>query len=523
MAEKKTIELEVKSNIEGSISELKALKRQLKDTAAGSAEFKALYNQIDDLEDKIKSAKNTSSDWVDSLESAGGPLGALGAGINRAKVATQSFGGALKATGIGLIVSLLAGLAAAFSDNEGAMKKVQPLLEGMRKIFQGVFRAVEPLFNMLVDLAISALPMVSKAFEVVYSSVTAVFQSLGSLGSALNKLIHGDFKGAWESAKESVNGFSKNYDKSVENFQKGTKEMTKTEKEESDKRAEARKKAQEEQAAKDKAARDKKLADEKAANQKQLEEQKAFQDELLKAQQEMNGQRVQQEIQDKLDTQQSQEDRLAGITAEVDGIEDERQRGKDRKLASDKQNVADEIELEKNRSQAIADIKNNLNNIISGLEASGIAKTKAGQIASKAIALTQIGIDSAIALSKASTLANAEGVAAQAALPFVPGIGTIARVLSYASTTASVIGNISRAKQLLSGGSVGGGASSAPSGGGMPSSAPPQFNVVGASSTNQLAQTIGQKQGQPIKAYVVGSEVTTQQSLDRNIVSTATL
>ena len=36
MAEKKTIELEVKSNVGESIADLKALKRQLKDTAAGS-------------------------------------------------------------------------------------------------------------------------------------------------------------------------------------------------------------------------------------------------------------------------------------------------------------------------------------------------------------------------------------------------------------------------------------------------------------------------------------------------------
>ena len=40
MAEKKTIELEVKSNVGESIADLKALKRQLKDTAAGSEEFK---------------------------------------------------------------------------------------------------------------------------------------------------------------------------------------------------------------------------------------------------------------------------------------------------------------------------------------------------------------------------------------------------------------------------------------------------------------------------------------------------
>jgi len=55
--------------VEESIAGLKQLKRELKNVAVGSEEFKKLYNDIDDLEDKLKSAKNTSSDWVDSLES----------------------------------------------------------------------------------------------------------------------------------------------------------------------------------------------------------------------------------------------------------------------------------------------------------------------------------------------------------------------------------------------------------------------------------------------------------------------
>jgi phage-related protein len=286
--EKKVIDLEVTSNIGDSISDLKALKRQLKDTAAGSEEFKKIFNQIDDLEDKIKSAKSSSSDWIDSLEQAGGPLGAVGAGLNKAKVATQSFGGALKATGIGLFVSLIGGLVAAFRDNEEATKKLQPLLDGIGKIFQGVFRAVEPLFNTLVDLAISALPMVGEAFGAVYGSVTAVFQSLGALGSAIKKLVSGDFSGAWKDAKSSVTDFSKNYDESIKRFNDGTKELSKTEKEEAEKREEARKKAlekkqaaeekskqaaikkAEEEAAALKAIADKKLADDMKSAQDAL-------------------------------------------------------------------------------------------------------------------------------------------------------------------------------------------------------------------------------------------------------------
>ena len=65
-----------------------------------------------------------------------------------------------------------------------------------------------------------------------------------------------------------------------------------------------------------------------------------------------------------------------------------------------------------------------------------------------------------------------------------------------------------------SGGASGGG------GGGATVQAP-NFNVVGASSTDQLAQAVGGQVNEPIRAYVVGSDVTNQQELDRRIVDTA--
>jgi hypothetical protein len=51
----------------------------------------------------------------------------------------------------------------------------------------------------------------------------------------------------------------------------------------------------------------------------------------------------------------------------------------------------------------------------------------------------------------------------------------------------------------------------------------PSFNVVGASPTNQLAQSLGDKQNTPIKAYVVSGDVSTAQSLDRNIIKSASI
>lgn len=50
----------------------------------------------------------------------------------------------------------------------------------------------------------------------------------------------------------------------------------------------------------------------------------------------------------------------------------------------------------------------------------------------------------------------------------------------------------------------------------------PQFNIVGQGGTNQLAQSIGAKFDQPIRAFVVGGDVTTSQELERKRIKTAT-
>ena len=49
------------------------------------------------------------------------------------------------------------------------------------------------------------------------------------------------------------------------------------------------------------------------------------------------------------------------------------------------------------------------------------------------------------------------------------------------------------------------------------------FNVVGASELNQVAAAVAGQQEDPIRAYVVASEVSTVQELDRNIVSEASI
>jgi hypothetical protein len=57
----------------------------------------------------------------------------------------------------------------------------------------------------------------------------------------------------------------------------------------------------------------------------------------------------------------------------------------------------------------------------------------------------------------------------------------------------------------------------------VPTPQAPSFNVVGASAENQLAQTLADATQKPIKAFVVAGDVSTAQSLDRNIIQESSL
>ena len=134
---------------------------------------------------------------------------------------------------------------------------------------------------------------------------------------------------------------------------------------------------------------------------------------------------------------------------------------------------------------------------------------------------TEAGKGLAIASSLVNTYASIAGqLKAFSGVP-IPGyaiaqaIATGAVGLANVKKIASVKVPKSKGSSGATSGSVAGSVGSAP--------APPSFNIVGASDTNQLADAIGGQTQQPIQAFVVANDVTTAQSLENNIVEGATL
>jgi hypothetical protein len=87
------VKVDVETDVEPSIAQLKALKKQLKETAAGSEEFAKLQQQINDTEDAIKSARTGASNFTEVLGQIPGPIGDIGNKVSGAVNSLKQFGG----------------------------------------------------------------------------------------------------------------------------------------------------------------------------------------------------------------------------------------------------------------------------------------------------------------------------------------------------------------------------------------------------------------------------------------------
>jgi len=196
----------------------------------------------------------------------------------------------------------------------------------------------------------------------------------------------------------------------------------------------------------------------------------------------------------------------------------------DQQIANDKK-AKQEEELQNRLTQSKFDALNAIMSITNSETALG----KAAFIAKQLLAGKEMLAEAKNTLGRISlraseaTVATAAGAANTAKVGFPQNIPLL---IGYAAQAVGIIGAIksavSTAKSSI--GAAGGGGS-------VPniqsprnaSAATPSFNIVGQGGTNQLAESIGNQEKQPIKAYVVSNDVTTAQSLERNIVSSASI
>ena len=209
------------------------------------------------------------------------------------------------------------------------------------------------------------------------------------------------------------------------------------------------------------------------------------------------------------------------IAYEQDKAAKAKQKEADDKAAKDKEDA------EKTLVATLAAIReSDFNNISAGINlVKNLFENNKKIQAAALIAENAVGIAKTIISTKAANqAARAQGTALAIATGGASALAAEALVLrNNIGAGISIAAQIAATAKGVS--ALGGGGGASPSGGGSLSEGggaggiTPNFNVVGNSGMNQLAQI----QQTPIQAYVVSGEVTSAQALDRNRIKNATL
>ena len=125
-----------------------------------------------------------------------------------------------------------------------------------------------------------------------------------------------------------------------------------------------------------------------------------------------------------------------------------------------------------------------------------------------------------IAGALVNTAAAAAGVMAEAKGGFFARLSQALPTIAFGLAQVATIARTKFQSSAGSGGAIG--AAAGRSGGGG-EGREFNFNLAGSTQSNQLTQSIAGQLSQPIQAYVVSSEITSQQQLDLSISNTATI
>jgi hypothetical protein len=250
MAKTQDIEVKIKAVLDAgpTISGLRELKKLQREVGSDTKAFKMAEQGMLDFGDSIKTAKGQSQDLTDTLASAPGPIGLLARGYDQLSSSTNKWGLAIKASGVGLLVALVGQLVTAFTSNEKAMKKLEPVMIMFEQILGGIFKALEPVFDLFVDLVMWVMPKLQMAIGGLYTAFAALGSFLKNFivvqvknFMAFGKILKGVFTLDLDTIKEGFNDVKNNIKEGVknvvdtttktwENYNSGLKDITKTQK-----------------------------------------------------------------------------------------------------------------------------------------------------------------------------------------------------------------------------------------------------------------------------------------------------
>ena len=527
-------------------------------TGKATSEIEDLRKEIDRLNKEVASGNKETKDGLKDVEKASK---ATAKGVSR-------IGDALKAAGIGLAIAAFAKLTEVFNENQKVTNFFSTTFEVLSLAFNDFFNFLNAnigtvvgyfknIFSdpkqAIIDFGISIKNNLIERFN-------SLLDSLGFLASAVKKVFAGDFAGALDDVKSAgkeavdvMTGVPDTFDKIVEvapSVVKGITDYTKSTVKAAEETVELNRAAaigiaqnqiileqKDREAEKLRQIRDdetKTIAERIEANDK-LAKVLDEQEKLMLA----NADAVIAAAQAQFDKNKNDENQIAlleaqaekeGILAQIEGFRSE-QLINVNSLERERLDLKDE---EKEKEIELAELKAELKaqeredmlknmDILRGIIGEETALGKALFIAKQAILVKEQIMEAKATLTRitmkgAEAQVDVAGGAAKTASKGFPA--NVPLLIAFAAQAAGIIATIKSAIDATKRATpaVGGGVSSSSS-----RPLPPVFNIVGAAPESQLAQTIGEREQQPLKAYVVSADVTTAQDLDRNIIEGASI
>jgi len=519
----------------------------------------AATKAVDDLAQGIE---NFNSEVATTNTKAVKGFKGLNTAVEKTSKGFKGMGNALKAAGIGLAIAAFAKLSEVFNENQKVANFFNTTFEALSLAFNDFFNFLNDNVGTVIDYfkGLFQDPVTSlKNFGIAIKNnlierVRSALDALGFLGDAVVKVFKGDFAGAAEAAKNAGkelvdvvtgvdNSFEKiaaaapavvkgisDYAKSTVQAARDTVELNRAAEigiaqnriilEQKDREAEKLRQIRDDET---KTIKQRIKANNDLA--KVLDEQ----EKLMLA----NAQAVIDAAQAQFDKNQNDENQIAlldaraekeGILAQIEGFRSEQLINRislEREAAElREESLEREIELENEAREAREE------KLLGIAAALGLQEKmeKILFIANQKRRIQEMIEEAKATLSRItmkvseSTVATAQGAAETAKVGFPQNIPLL---IAFAAQAAGILAAVSSAakaaKSVVSSStpSGGGGGDVGGDSGGAPTA--PVFNVVGAAPENQLAETIGEQQDRPIKAFVTSQDVSTQQALDRSI------
>jgi hypothetical protein len=162
----------------------------------------------DSVKDLDKEAKGVSGK---SLKGVGDGAKKAGKGVSGLSANFKALGGAIKATGIGLLVTALASLAEGLSQNERASKFFKTTFEAVSIVTQDFINFVidngGKVVDLFKDIFENPTKNIQKLGDAIKTNLIERFESfletIGFISKAVKSLFEGDFQGALDNIKEA--------------------------------------------------------------------------------------------------------------------------------------------------------------------------------------------------------------------------------------------------------------------------------------------------------------------------------